>query len=221
MRKFKIGRYKKFLKTDKIGKKVIYLEKVDSTNNFASELIKSKDKKEKNPDGLIVLAETQKKGRGRLERLWLSPPGGLWFTLILKTELEEKKLPEITLIAAYSAASVLNREYNIRAVIKWPNDLYYEEKKLGGILTEVEKIESGIFLIIGMGINVNIDIEDLAPLNKQSVSVKTILGKDIEREYLLSRILFDFEKDCNHYFQTKDFKTIFEKIEKILNYDIA
>jgi len=215
---FNLDKYKKSLETDYIGKNIIYLKKVDSTNNFASNLIINKEESQKSLNGTVVLAETQKKGKGRLERVWISPEGGLWFTIILKTTLEEKNLPEVTLIAAYSIATVLNTEYSIKAIIKWPNDIYYEKLKLGGILTEVEKINSDIYLIIGIGINANLDTEDLAPFSKKSVSIKTILGKDIEIEYFLSKILLDFEKDYKYYSRTKDFKTLFKKIEKILNY---
>ncbi len=218
---FNLAKYKKSLETDYIGKNIIYLKKTDSTNNFASKLIKKRSDLKNSPlEGTVVLAETQGKGKGRLERVWISPEGGLWFTIILKTGLEEKNLPEVTLIAAYSIAAVLDTEYSIKAIIKWPNDIYYERLKLGGILTEVEKINSSIYLIIGIGINVNLNTEDLAPLRKKSVSIKTILGKDIEREYFLSKILLDFEKDYKYYSRTKDFKTLFKKIEKILNYDL-
>lgn len=217
---FNLDKYKKSLETDYIGKNIIYLKKVDSTNNFALKLIKKRSDLKNSPlEGTVVLAETQEKGKGRLERVWISPEGGLWFTIILKTTLEEKNLPEVTLIAAYSIAAVLDAEYKIKTIIKWPNDIYYEKLKLGGILTEVEKIDSDIYLIIGIGINANLDTEDLAPFGKKSVSIKTILGKDIERESFLSKILLDFERDYKYYSQTRDFKTLFKKIEKILNYD--
>jgi len=216
---FNVDEYRKTLSTDYIGKNIIYLKKVDSTNNFASELVSSKEKRYKDFNGTVVLAETQKKGRGRFERVWLSPQGGLWFTIILKTALEEKSLPEVTLIAAYSIASVLITEYNLKATIKWPNDIYYERSKLGGILTEVEKIKGNTFLLIGIGINANLGTEDLIPFNEETSSVKTLLGKDIERESLLAKILLDFERNYDYYSRTEDFKTIFKKIEKILIYD--
>ena len=215
---FNLDRYNKYLETDHIGRNIIYLKKVDSTNNFASHLIKSKKEKYESLDGTVILAETQEKGRGRLERIWLSPSGGLWFTILLRTELKEKELPEVTLIAAYSVASVIDGQYGINAVIKWPNDIYYRQSKLGGILTEVEKVDGSVFLIIGIGINANLDVADFAPLIKESTSIKIISGKDIEREQLLSKILLDFEKNYSYCSQTKDFKTIFKKIEKILTY---
>ncbi len=220
MKKFSISVYKELLETNNIGRDIIYLKEIDSTNNYASQLIKKRSKINKIYNGTVVIAETQKKGRGRRERLWVSPPGGLWFTILLETVLEEKKLPEITLIAAYSAASVLNKKYGIRANIKWPNDIYYCKSKLGGILTEVEKINSRIFLIIGMGINVNNDIEAISSSDTNAISTRIILGKDIERECLLSKILLEFEKNYDYYLQTKDFNKTFREIKKILNYDL-
>jgi BirA family biotin operon repressor/biotin-[acetyl-CoA-carboxylase] ligase len=214
---FNLDRYNKYLETDHIGKNIIYLKKVDSTNNFASQLIKNKKEKYESLDGTVILAETQEKGRGRFERIWLSPSGGLWFTIILRTELKEKELPEVTLIAAYSVASVIDGQYGINAIIKWPNDIYYRKSKLGGILTEVEKVDGNVFLIIGIGINANLDVVDIAPLIKESTSIKIISGKDIEREQLLSKILFDFERNYEYYSRTKDFKTIFKKIENKIN----
>ncbi|GAI94022.1 unnamed protein product, partial [marine sediment metagenome] len=127
---FNLDKYKKSLETNYIGKNIIYLKKTDSTNNFASKLIKKRSNLKNSPlEGTVVLAETQGKGKGRLERVWISPEGGLWFTIILKTGLEEKNLPEVTLIAAYSIAAVLDTEYSIKAIIKWPNDIYYERLK--------------------------------------------------------------------------------------------
>ena len=221
MTKFNIDRYKKLLKTDNLGRNIIYLKAVDSTNSYASRILKNKTRGNKIHDGTLILAETQEKGRGVRERQWLSPPGGLWFTLIIKTTLDRKELPEVTLIAAYSAAVILNRLYDIEVIIKWPNDLYYKKTKLGGILTEVEEINKDIFLIIGIGINVNINIDDLSPYNNESTSIRTILGKDIEREKLLTEILLEFEKDYIYYCKTEDFKSIFKKIEGILDYNVA
>ena len=215
MTDFNVGKYKKCLDTENIGRNIIYVKEIGSTNDFALKLINHK--KRNFPDGTVVLAEIQKKGRGRFERKWISPAGGLWFTIILKTTLEQKKLPEVTLIAAYSIASVLNTEYNIKAVIKWPNDIYHKRLKLSGILAEVERINNDVFLIIGIGINVNLNMKDLAPFGKKSTSIKTTLGKDIERELLLPKILFYFEKNYNYYTRTKDFKTIFKKIGNLLN----
>jgi BirA family biotin operon repressor/biotin-[acetyl-CoA-carboxylase] ligase len=218
MTEFNIDKYKKLLKTDRLGKDIIYLKAVDSTNSYASRILKNKYGSKKTPDGTVVLAEAQERGRGQQERSWLSPSGGLWFTMIIKTTLERRKLPEVTLITAYSAAVVLYKVYSIKVIIKWPNDLYYKNAKLGGILTEVEEINKEVFLIIGIGINVNISVDVLSPFSDKPTSLRAILGKDVEREQLLSEILLEFEKNYNYYCRTEDFKTIFKKIEEILDY---
>jgi BirA family biotin operon repressor/biotin-[acetyl-CoA-carboxylase] ligase len=219
MSDFNLDKYYKSLKTDHMGRRLIYLEKTDSTNNYAYELIR---KRKENPDGslkeTVVLAETQKKGRGRLEREWISSSGGLWFSIILETNLDPRDLVEVTLIAAYSIVNILDIDYGINTAIKWPNDIYHKKLKLGGILTEAEKTADTTYLVTGIGLNVNVTKEDLAPYSTKATSIKIILGRDIERETLLAKILFDFEKDYEYYSNTKDFKTVFKKIEKKLKF---
>lgn len=216
---FNLDKYNESLKTDYVGRNLVYLKNTESTNSFASELINKRGKNHYGSlKGTVILAETQKRGKGRFERKWISPAGGLWFTIILETCLEPKNLIEVTLIASYSIINILDRDYSINSTIKWPNDIYYDKLKLGGILTEVEKITNITYLIIGIGLNVNLTKGDLTPYDRKSTSIKIILGKDIGRETLLSKILFNFEADYEYYSQTKDFKTIFKKIEKKLKF---
>jgi len=94
MKNFDADKYKKYLNTEDIGRNIIYAKETGSTNDLALKLIHKEKQNLKN--GTVVLAEIQKRGRGRFGRTWLSPAGGLWFTIILKTGLEQKKLPEIT-----------------------------------------------------------------------------------------------------------------------------
>jgi BirA family transcriptional regulator, biotin operon repressor / biotin---[acetyl-CoA-carboxylase] ligase len=220
MKEFSIPGYKELLKTTITGRSIIYLKETDSTNNYALGLIKDSGKMKEGLNGTVILAEIQNRGRGRRERMWISPPGGLWFTIIIETKLEEKKLPEITLIAAYSVASILNRKYSVGVNIKWPNDIYCCKSKLGGILTEVEKIKEKVFLIIGIGINVNNDIKSISLKDTDATSTMIILGKEIERENLLSEILLEFENNYRYYSDTEDFDTIFKKIKNILDYNL-
>jgi len=220
MKEFSIPRYRELLKTDVTGRNIIHLKETDSTNDYALKLLKGNSKIQEELNGTVILAEVQNKGKGRRERLWVSPPGGLWFTILTETKLEEKKLPEITLIAAYSVASILNDKYSAGVNIKWPNDIYHYKSKLGGILTEVEKINGKIFLIIGIGINVNNDKKSISFKDTNAISTMIILGKEIEREKLLSEILLEFESNYRYYSDTGDFDTIFKKIKNILNYDL-
>ncbi len=220
MMHFDLDKYNSSIKTDYIGRNLVYLENTDSTNSYASKLLSEKEENQGKSrfNGTVILAEIQKEGKGRFERKWISPAGGLWFTIILKTVLEPIDLMEVALIAAYSIVTELEKVYSISAFIKWPNDIYYENLKLGGILTEVEKKSNNTYLIMGIGLNANLVKNDLDPYSEKSTSIKIILGKDIERETLLSDILFNFESDYEYYSRTKDFKTIFKKIEKKLEF---
>ena len=215
---FDINKFKKISKTKLFGKNIIYLKKIDSTNSYASILEKKiassgKIGSSSKLNGTVILSETQSHGRGRFGRAWLSPAGGLWFTIMLVAPFEEKELPNTTVITAISIAEILRKDYSIRAYIKWPNDIYYKKNKLGGILTETEKVKGNVFLNIGIGLNVNLDMEDFKPYAGKAISVKSITGKVADREMLLSKILYNFEKYYEYYIKTKDLKTIFNKME--------
>lgn len=263
----KIDKFRNYLKTKWMGKKIILFSKIDSTNDFASSLERNivlrkiKQRKiesiesilnspqklmqcfpqdilekatPKSLNGVLILAETQTFGRGRFKRKWLSPQGGLWFTLILIPKLQTnnpetkldtcafgKNLPKITLIAAASITQVLEKEYKIKTLIKWPNDIYYKNSnknlKLGGILAECEKIEKDLFLNLGIGLNVNLDINQLEEYKDIATSTKIITGKNIKREELLAKLLYTFEQDYVFYLRTNDLASIFSKIkEKII-----
>jgi BirA family transcriptional regulator, biotin operon repressor / biotin---[acetyl-CoA-carboxylase] ligase len=234
VKKFNIDIFNKNLKPDYIGKKIIYLDRIDSTNSFASRIetnikrgskpdstknstgLKIKLKKAEELNGLIILSEIQEKGRGRFNRQWISPAGGLWFTIILITNIREKDLPKITLLSSISFTEVLKKDYLMDVKIKWPNDIYYNNFKLCGILCETEKIDSLIFLNIGAGINVNNSIDEGYFNDIKAISIKSILGKDILREVLLAKILKIFEKNYDYYLKSGDFQKIFNKIKNHL-----
>lgn len=241
MKNFDINKFKQNLKTDYMGKNLIYLKKIDSTNSYASVLEKSllkADIKDKSIlkinqlkdnikniqdqasaiDRTVILSEIQTSGRGRFNKRWISPPGGLWFTVIILSQFEEKDLPKITFIAGASIAETLKEDYGIEVNIKWPNDIYYRKSKLGGILSESEIIGKNIFINIGIGINVNVDKKNLSLHNLNATSIKYIKGKEIEREILLSKILYNFEKKYKYYENTRDFNKIFRKVEDFLIY---
>jgi len=208
------------LNTDIFGQNLIYLSSITSTNDHAIDMLNSIDASElENINGTLVLADEQTGGRGRFNRQWLSPPGGLWFSLIFSTDLRIDKIPSVTLIAAFCAADVLIRYYGIDATIKWPNDLYYKDHKFGGILSESKKIGSTQMIILGMGLNITIDKKILDKIDKKAVNLQDISKTVIEPELLLSRILKNFEEQYAHFSQSGDLGSIFKKIEKILRYD--
>ena len=247
MKIFDINKLKKTLKTDYIGRSIVFFKNIDSTNDYAAFLekktilskiintdtgakeyfskktpksmqvaIKQKIKLADKLNGTIIISETQSHGRGRFNRTWLSPAGGLWLTIMLVPSLKEKDLPKITILTAISISEILRNDYNIKVHIKWPNDIYYKRSKLCGILTEIEKVGEIIFLNIGIGINVNLDASDLKLYEGKATSMKSVTGKEVGREILLSKILYNFEKYYNYYAKTKDLKTIFNKTENFL-----
>lgn len=220
---FNIQKFKANLKTQYIGKKLIYFKKIDSTNNYASQLEKklsnNKNDLKQELDGTVILSEIQTKGRGRFNRTWISPQGGLWFTIILKSNIKENHLPKITLLSAISITEILKKDYSLEANIKWPNDINYKGYKICGILTETEKINYNIFLNIGIGINVNIETENLIKVNRKAVSIKNIKGRSVNREILLAKILARFESNYQYYINTNDFNKIFSKVKNSITYD--
>jgi len=115
--------------------------------------------------GTVVLADSQTGGRGRGSRLFCSPLGGLYFSLILRPELEPTDLPLLTLAAGVGLCRGLVAAVAVQPLLKWPNDLYLAGRKLGGILTESGPLRAGLpeFVVIGVGINVAAPAEDFPP----------------------------------------------------------
>lgn len=219
MKNFDTEKFSKLLNTAKFGRKLIYFSSIGSTNDYSAELIKNTAVSDlERLDGTLVLAETQTSGRGRFTRKWLSPGGGLWFSLIFITAIRPEELPNLTLIAAYSITEALMDAYGIRIDIKWPNDLYYGEYKLGGILSELKKEGTLQIIILGVGINVNTEDADIGKLDNRATGIQNILGKTADRELIMVKILDNFEGSYNYFSSTGDFKSLFVKMEKNIRY---
>ncbi len=182
------------LKTRVFAQEVFHLQKAGSTNQIALGLAH-----QGYPEGTLVVAEEQTAGRGRWRRPWYSPSGkSLLFSLILRPQLNPAHLPQITLTAGASVARALHRQTGVRTGIKWPNDLTYRGKKLCGILAEGDG--KADCLVLGIGINVNQDREDLPPqLLDTATSLKMIKGEDVSRTPLLQVILETLENDYEEY----------------------
>lgn len=219
MKNFNTEKFNKLLTTSKFGRKLKYFDSIGSTNDYSGELIKKSQGKDiKKLDGILVLAETQASGRGRFRRKWLSPKGGLWFSLIIITDILPEELPSLTLITAFSISEALMDACGISIDIKWPNDLYYGEHKLGGILSELKKENTLQIIILGVGININIDDRTLGELDNMATSIQKILGKAADRELIMAKILDNFERSYNYFSTTGDFKSLFVKWEKNIRY---
>ncbi len=179
---------------------------VSSTNDIAKELA-AKGAHE----GVVVLAEKQSSGRGRYDRDWFSPEGGLWLTIILRPKIMVDEAYKLTFMAGVAVANVL-RKYGISPLIKWPNDVYVDGKKISGILTEVYSKKDHVdFALIGIGINVNNAISELVEKNGfTAVSLRECLNKKIDFDKFLGSFLSEFEERYVE-FSCVGFEPILEK----------
>ncbi|MBI5874049.1 MAG: biotin--[acetyl-CoA-carboxylase] ligase [Candidatus Omnitrophica bacterium] len=175
------------LRTKFLGKKIHYFDCVSSTMNMAMELGMNGA-----PEGAIVVAESQTKGRGRLGRSWLSPKyKGIYVSIILRPKISPLAAPLLTLLAGVSVCEAIKDLTGIDAQIKWPNDIFIHNKKVGGILTELNaEMDVTRFVNIGIGLNVNHDkkIEGL-----HATSLKDQKKEDVSRVGLLQELLHKIE----------------------------
>ncbi|MBU0503628.1 MAG: biotin--[acetyl-CoA-carboxylase] ligase [Candidatus Omnitrophota bacterium] len=171
------------LHTKFIGRKVYYFQKVVSTMDVAMQWVTKGA-----CEGALVLAETQTKGRGRLGRFWSSPKyKGLYFSLILKPKILPSEASIFTLMAAVSICEAIKETTELEPQIKWPNDILIQNKKVGGILTELDaEMDEVRFLVIGIGLNVN---NDKAGIVLGATSLKEQKKEEINRLSLLQEIL--------------------------------
>ena len=179
------------LKTQRFGRDIHYQDEVDSTNRLAKRLAVDGAR-----EGTLVLAESQTQGRGRLGRSWVSTRGkGLWFSLILRPKISAADLAGMTILTAVSMAKAIYNTVGIRALIKWPNDLVYQDRKLAGILAEVNgEADLVNYLIIGLGLNVNQEEDDFPPeLRPSAISLRMIHGYELSRRPILQEFLSIFE----------------------------
>jgi BirA family biotin operon repressor/biotin-[acetyl-CoA-carboxylase] ligase len=168
---------------------VEYHDSIPSTNDRARELAGAGRK------DVVVVADEQTGGRGRLERAWASPSGGIWLSLVLRPNVPTTRAPIFTLAAAVATTRAA-REAGVDASIKWPNDVLVEtddgDRKLAGILTEMEGEADRIsWLVVGVGINANVDAATL-PADVDATSIREQVG-DLDRRVFTQRLLEEFD----------------------------
>ncbi|MFX0549464.1 biotin--[acetyl-CoA-carboxylase] ligase [Hathewaya histolytica] len=191
-----------YLKTKYIGRNIIHFHSIDSTNNKGKELASDGAK-----EGTVVISEIQTKGKGRLGRNWISPKGNIYISIILKPKIDPFHLSKTTLIGAAAVNTAL-KEMGIESKIKWPNDIILENKKLCGILTEMSaELNLLNYIVMGIGVNVNMDKEDFEDeLKDTATSLKALYKKNFNRKELLGRILNNFEKYYEEFINTNSIK---------------
>lgn len=147
-------------------------------------------------EGTVIVAAKQEGGHGRMKRVWNSPLGGLWFTVILRPQIDPRFVAQVTLLAGVAVTQALRRLYATDAVkIKWPNDLLLNGKKVCGILSELQLNENGTidYAVVGIGVNVALKAEDFpAALQDAAASLNVSLHKNYTCREVLDAILQDF-----------------------------
>ena len=183
------------LKTKLIGQKVYYFDSIDSTQNQA---LKIANEPENN--GAVIIAATQTGGKGRTGRKWISPKGGIWFSIILHPKFDISITTLFPIASSLALSKAIENTFEITPELKWPNDLTINGKKIAGILVdaafESNKIES---LVLGVGINFNVDIKAIKKTLKDTpnfygVSSLSEQNKKVKPIQLVQNFFVELEK---------------------------
>jgi len=196
----------------KIGGKIISLESVDSTNSLLLS-----DRYKLMPSGTIMTAETQTAGRGRGNKIWFSPKGGLYFSILLDAQTDLNEYNKLALMIAFVIREQLAEHCeNADFRIKWPNDILADGKKICGILTQVKTRGETSRVAVGIGINLNIAKPDFPQnMDIDPVSLSELAGEPIDKEIFLRQLLTRIENIHND-FLDGGFEKILDDINAVL-----
>ncbi len=202
-----IDAIQKCLETSILKFTILTYNEVDSTNAIAKEQIL-----EGADEGLLIIAESQRMGRGRKDRHWYSPLGGLYFSLVLKPRLGITSAPLMGLLASCATAEGLRAIGAQNAYVKWPNDILLDFDKVSGVLSELVTIDHDRHLvIIGIGINQNSTSSDFSKDFVYAVTtVRDYLGRLTSREELLCHIINSFDNLLRIVASENSFKTVIQ-----------
>ena len=179
------------LRTRWLGRTLWCYRETDSTNDIALDRAA-----EGAPEGAVVLAEAQRRGRGRFHRKWLSPPGtNILASVILRPEVHPSLVSQLVITAAVATAEALNALYKLDAQIKWPNDVHVGGRKIAGILAELSaEAERTNHVVVGIGLNVNMTRSELPrAVRSTATSVQIELGRAVSRLDVLAELLAQLE----------------------------
>jgi BirA family biotin operon repressor/biotin-[acetyl-CoA-carboxylase] ligase len=183
------------LQTDIIGRKIYYFDTIDSTQNFALRL-----SERPHENGSVIIAKKQTRGRGRLNRKWVSPSGGIWLSVLLKPNFDSSHTSLFPMATSLALSIAIKKILKIDTQLKWPNDLTINDKKVAGILIdasiESNKIE---YLIIGVGINFQVKPSAITrQIKNQNYGVATLVEKENNSQVkLVQQFLLELEHVYN------------------------
>ena len=198
------------LNTDYTGKNLYVYREVSSTNTIAKFLSLNGVE-----NGSVILSETQTSGRGRSGKQWESPLGGIWLSIVLNPQVNHSQIPLITLATGVAVAKALEEVGIENPEIKWPNDVMINGKKVCGILTEAVTHDNEVEnVIIGVGINANIDVEEFPRhLRRTTTTLKAELNGEVDEHTLIRLFLEEFEK-ISELFSHEGFEQILKEWRK-------
>ena len=204
---------KSLMHTDWVAKEVLYFDTIDSTNTKAQELAEKGY-----PSGTLVVADKQESGKGRRGRSWVSPSGtGIFMTLMIKPDINPNNASMLTLVAALAVAKAITSVTGEEALIKWPNDIVVNGKKVCGILTEMNAQFDYInHIVVGIGINVH--NESFPEEISQMASSLTIEagGKRFHRAQIIAETMAYFEQYYDTFLKTQDLSALVREYDKLL-----
>jgi BirA family transcriptional regulator, biotin operon repressor / biotin---[acetyl-CoA-carboxylase] ligase len=180
-------------KTKVIGRDIRVFQETTSTNDVIEKLARDGVK-----EGVVVFAESQSKGRGRLGRKWMSPARkGLWFSVLLRPKLRPQETTQLTVASATALRRAIQAQTGLKPEIKWPNDILVGGRKVAGILTEMNaELDQVKYVILGIGVDVNLGQSDFpSELRQTATSLKAECGKPLSRAGLAVAILRELDED--------------------------
>lgn len=204
-------RIREYLHTKWLGNTILYEPEMDSTNIQAKRLGEHDA-----VNGTVVVTECQTAGRGRRGKTWVSPTGNCYFSILLRPEVLVDRASIITLVSAMALAKAIKQVTALDTMIKWPNDVIANGKKLCGILTESSTdLEYINYAVVGIGINTNQtdfpeEIKDMAS------SIRLETGKKVNRAELLGTFLNVFETYYETFLETEDLTKLSEEYNRLL-----
>ena len=179
------------LHTRVVGRRVRVFQRVTSTNDVIGDLARQGE-----PEGTVVLAETQTEGRGRRGRGWWSPPGkGVWMSVLLSPPVRRGSVPVTTIIGGLAVSDAIRASTGLPALIRWPNDVVIGGRKVAGVLVEAHQRPGGRDLLLGIGIDVNAGQDELPPeIADIATSLSEAAGEPIDRVELVRTLLGELDR---------------------------
>ncbi len=185
---------KQHLTTHTIGQEMHHFEEVPSTNALARQMMHEVGC-EVQP-GTVLIAERQTDGLGRMNRVWMSPAGGIWATIVVMPKIDIEQTFIVMAAASLALAKAIRHQFGLSTLIQWPNDVFIGDKKVAGTTLELSADKNHIrYCLIGIGIDVNVNIEKSMPtISNLVTSLSDELGHDVERAKFFALCLKEFER---------------------------